>query len=498
MSLERKLIRVFPNPASANTWETSSDYTEPYIGYIHSGTSAYTHFSLSLTPERNLLTLNYSSTPAKAAWYSAPLNGAQVKSGNAWENYDDFVPTSKTIGVKLVNELPDGAFLNKTTLTTVTHIPYGIKSIPPSCFNGCSNLGTFASIPSTVTSIGNLAFAGTKFTAFTIPNTVSTVGIGAFSGCTSLKSAVLPSGLTTINVELFHGCSQLTSITIPENVTAIGDAAFNGCAALASATIPSKVTTIGHDAFANTKIKTAELSSGLTSLGTGAFANNTSLTSLTITSGCKITSVPESCFRNTRLVNADLTGLTAATSIGVSAFTDVTTLTSVTLPAKVSAIKTAAFQDCTGLKNIAWSTGLTALDDNVFENAGFEEITLPNTVHTIATELFKNCASLKKVVFPTHTGFTNIPEGTCYGCAALETVEIPANVTDIGENAFSGCSAIAGMKVEATTPPTLGTNAIDARLAEAENFTISVPEGSVDTYKGADGWSAFASKIVGH
>lgn len=64
---------------------------------------------------------------------------------------------------------------------------------------GCKN----TNIPSSVTSIGEGAFAFSDLSSVTIPNSVTTIGNAAF-----------------------YGCSNLTSITIPEFVTSIGSGAF--------------------------------------------------------------------------------------------------------------------------------------------------------------------------------------------------------------------------------------------------------------------------------
>jgi hypothetical protein len=70
-------------------------------------------------------------------------------------------------------------------------------------------------------------------------------------------------------------------------------------------------------------------------------------------------------------------------------------------------------------------------------------------------------------------------------------VTIGNGVTIIGGYAFNACSNLATITVKATTPPSLGSNAIRSSYVT----TIYVPSSSVNAYKSASGWSSLASKI---
>jgi len=67
-----------------------------------------------------------------------------------------------------------------------------------------------------------------------IPDSVISLGAEAFSGCSSLKSAVLSQSLTDIKFWTFLSCSNLTSIVIPRGVTHVGAGAFLFCSSLSS------------------------------------------------------------------------------------------------------------------------------------------------------------------------------------------------------------------------------------------------------------------------
>ena len=102
-----------------------------------------------------------------------------------------------------------------------------------SAFEGCSSL-TSLTIPSSVTSIGSVAFAYSGLTSLTIPSGVTSIGESTFYGCSGLINLTIPSSVTSIGNQAFSGCSGLTSLTIPSGVTSIGRSAFSGCSGLTS------------------------------------------------------------------------------------------------------------------------------------------------------------------------------------------------------------------------------------------------------------------------
>lgn len=74
----------------------------------------------------------------------------------------------------------------------------------------------------------------------------------------------------------------------------------------------------------------------------------------------------------------------------------------------------------------------------------------------------------------------------------LTTVILPDTITAIGNYAFDYCIYLTSLTCNATTPPTLGT---DALKQTHNNLVIYVPSASVEAYKSATGWSTYASKI---
>lgn len=125
------------------------------------------------------------------------------------------------------------------------------------------------------------------------------------------------------------------------------------------------------------------------------------------------------------------------------------------------------------------------------------EITLSNLVSveigdcvtSIGEGVFYSCFSLTNVTIG--SGVTSIGMGAFNSCTSLTSITIPDSVTSIDDYAFADCMGLTSITVNATTPPTLGSMMFE----NTNNCPIYVPSGSVDTYKEANNWSTYASRI---
>ena len=188
------------------------------------------------------------------------LSGSQVTSVNIpasvtsfWDAFGGLTGlTSISIGsASATYSSIDGALFNKTATTLLLYpfgkqgsytIPTNVTSIGELAFANCTGL-TSVNIPNSVTSIEDYAFFEcTGLISVNIPNSVTSMGDGAFFGCTGLTSVNIPNSVTRIRVSAFAGCTGLTSVNIGASATSIEDYAFAGCTGLTSVVIPFYIT----------------------------------------------------------------------------------------------------------------------------------------------------------------------------------------------------------------------------------------------------------------
>ena len=142
-----------------------------------------------------------------------------------------------------------------------------------------------------------------------------------------------------------------------------------------------------------------------------------------------------------------------------------TQLTSVTISNSVSDIQSYAFYGCSKLTSVNIPSGVTSINDNTFNQCSLTSINIPDSVTYIGSNAFYYCK--------------------------LTSVTISSGVTFIGNNGFGYCSELTSITVEATTPPSLGSN----NVFNGSTCPIYVPSESVEAYKKASNWSTYASRI---
>lgn len=140
------------------------------------------------------------------------------------------------------------AFWKNTTVTSVI-LPKRMTHLPDGIFIQCTSL-TDITFPPYLTRIGNNCFEKCTFSSFTVPEGVEIIGNNTFKNL-SLESVKLPSTLKSIGEGTFAGMNTVTKIEIPEGVTQLGKMMFyfnpgfgygSGTSHLQEVVIPSTVT----------------------------------------------------------------------------------------------------------------------------------------------------------------------------------------------------------------------------------------------------------------
>jgi hypothetical protein len=122
-----------------------------------------------------------------------------------------------------------------------------VTAIGDSAFDGLTNV-TSVTIPDSVVSLGDWAFAGCALSSVTLGSGITNIPSYAFYG-SGLISVAVPNSVISIDNDAFLACGSLTNVTIPNSVTRIMEAAFLQCFNLQGVIFPSSVSYIGDSAF---------------------------------------------------------------------------------------------------------------------------------------------------------------------------------------------------------------------------------------------------------
>ena len=225
---------------------------------------------------------------------------------------------------------------------------------------------TYRGLP--VTAIGSKAFEYNRsFTSVSIPASVTTIGEYAFAHCgVTTVTFAANSKLTTVDRYAFFSSSSLQSIALPDGVTTIGVAAFNGCNNITSISIPDSITTIENRALDfNSSAFTVYNNAKYLGNSTNPYlvlvkASDTSLTTCDIHTGAKI--------------------------ILIFAFDNCTSLKSVTIPNSVTTICNAAFYYCNSLSTVYYGGTAEEWADISIDSTGNDKLTSATVYYYSETE----------------------------------------------------------------------------------------------------------------
>lgn len=272
--------------------------------------------------------------------------------------------------------------------------------------------------------------------------------------------------------ESFPTPTNVSSVFIPATVRSIGDSAFSYCNALTTVTFAegSQLKSIGLAAFYGTeqlypRFKEIKIPDSVDTIGSGAFFYCQDLERITLPSA--------------------LQTLSSVTFYGCAA------LSEVTFPASLKTIESSVFDGCRNLSEVKLPASLTAIQPSVFHRCSaktvFYDGSLEQWNHITADNdvLGYSCPSLvmndytaqfipvkdendpdpppKTVTITKYTGtestvilpstinswpVTKIGEDALKDNTTITSVTIPDSVTEIGSNAFAGCTNLTSVNYE--------------------------------------------------
>lgn len=299
-----------------------------------------------------------------------------------------------------------------------------------------------------VTAIGMHAFTfSSGMTSIELPSSIKTIEPGAFMNCYGLTSIDLPEGLESIGNLAFVACENLETVTIPSTVQDIGYMAFNMNSKLRKITIPEGVEVIKYMTFSECHaLKDVVLPQSLKAIGTQAFSN---------------------CKQFSMVVIPD-----AVVEIGNEAFNNCENVTEITIGKGVKNISSNAFNGCTRMEVVKWNAVACEENEGDFQSpfkGNMFAVVIGNEVQRIPAQLFNYAYE-------------------------LGSIDIPASVKEIGNNAFENCLRLSTI-VSRNPDPNLISYGSDLESifngVNKEKCVVWVPAGTIDVYKATMPWSQF-------
>lgn len=355
-----------------------------------------------------------------------------------------------------VTALADNALYNCSRLTALT-LPETVVRLGEKALSGCTGLTSIA-IPAGVTDILPDALRNcTGLTAITVaPGNTQYHGDGRSlidsSGrliqyaLNSGASYTVPDGVTDIGDFSLQGAAKLQSVTLPDSVINIQGLAFSGCEALSQVTFGAGLTYIGNYAFEHCQVKRVDLPATISRVEGNAFGD-CPVEAFTVAGD----GTGDIYAQDGVLFSRHYTGF--GESQGVHAlilYPAGSAQTRYTIPNGVECVGNDAFLRAENLQTVTFPNSLTRIDDSGFCGTGLRSVTVPDTVTELGPYAFQVNEKLTRATLG--SGVAELPSGLFYGCTALEEVDLPAQITSIGDEAFENCTALQAVHVAADNP----------------------------------------------
>lgn len=221
---------------------------------------------------------------------------------------------------------------------------------------------------------------------------------------------------------------------------------------LSTSEVPAKLLN-GKDVINSVKI-----SAKVTSIGTDAFRGmKTKLTSVSVEENSELTTIGQMAFQACQVCVFDFSNATKLEHIGNTAFGECYKMMSYDFPESVRTIELGAF------RNLRWT-----------------DVRVKEGVTTLGT--------------------VNGGQGFLQGCKQITRLELPSTLSKVEKNGLKMEHNVDGptyiLICKAEVPPTINTQgSFLSQNNKAKLTAIYVPDGSVESYKSANGWKNWNDRI---
>lgn len=214
-----------------------------------------------------------------------------------------------------------------------------------------------------------------------IPAGVKEIGRYAFQNASNIMEVVMPEGLTTVGFNAFKDCTMLKKVRLPKSITFVNSDVFNGCKALDDVTFSNAACfTYGSEEI---------------------FQNCSSLKAFYVPDGVRV--------------------------LSANTFKNCTSLTSVNIPVSLMCLEEGCFSGCSSLRDLVIRDGDASYDFKI--DKSFDTLQLRRLRKSIKPYMGDFCINNGHLI-------------ECVTAPGQTSVKVPDNVTDIGEDAFSGLDKV--------------------------------------------------------
>ena len=349
-----------------------------------------------------------------------------------------------------------------------------IKTINQRLLQGCSSL-TEIEIPEGVKSIGYAAFSScSKLTTITLPASLTSFNGTALAGLSRLTEVKVADGNNSFKFEngmlfskdgktMYMALLTLTEINVPNGVVSIVGDTLSGSSAT-KIILPDTVSSNLSGTVFNgmNKLSTIELSSTSKNLKLvdGNLYSYDGKRFIKYMGTSKIFTVPEGVETLVcRCITKSMTTLNLPSTLKVIEGWSLASMSGVNLlniPASVTTMYTYSFHANTKLRVAEGNSTYKSIDDVLILNkAGTKVImanknattyNIPNTVTEIGKNAFYGCSKITSITIP--DSVTTIGAGAFESCSSLTEITIPQSVTSIGSDAFVYCGKLMAINIK--------------------------------------------------
>ncbi len=277
-----------------------------------------------------------------------------------------------------------------------------------------------------------------------LPNTITKMDIAVFNMCTGIESVDLPTSIDELPFDTFDGCSSLADITIPDNIKKIANYVFINCSSLKHISMPV-VTEIGNYTFdgcdALARVDFRGTLEDWVKINFGGFDENGNRKDATGANPMHVEYYPTN-FGGTD--DGDDDYYDEEDWYGAYAADDAATIASSgkkVFEAKVYLQNGDCLND---MENVTIPSNITYFGIAFAGSGKLKTISLPSTVTEIGSNAFKGCTALEHITLP--AGLLTIGD-YAFSESGLVDITIPDSVTSLGAYTFRGCKDLVSVVI---------------------------------------------------